>query len=331
MKENIKKFEELIKNSNKILLVNHIRMDPDWYWSLWAFYYVLKKLWKIVKATNDEKAPKDFIFSWKDEIIEPSLNIKKFNPDLIITFDSASLDQLWFIYKNNMDIFEKSNFVVIDHHISNKWFWTVNLIDPKSSSTCELLYEILILINYKKFITPFIASHLIMWIITDTNIFYNTNTTSKTLKIASELLDLWANIRYPIYEFYRKKTFNKTKLWWEVLKDIKKSNDWKIIWATIKKEVFNKTNTSDKETTGLINEFLANMAWSEISFLLYELEADKVKASFRSSAFDVSKLCSDFWGWWHKQAAWFTSDKSIDIVEKEILERLSKSFQINQN
>jgi nanoRNase/pAp phosphatase (c-di-AMP/oligoRNAs hydrolase) len=29
MKEKIKKFEKLIEKSNKILLINHIRMDPD--------------------------------------------------------------------------------------------------------------------------------------------------------------------------------------------------------------------------------------------------------------------------------------------------------------
>lgn len=327
MKKEIKKFLELINSSDKILLVNHIRMDPDSFWSLWALYYVLKEIWKEVKATNDEKIPEDFSFLRGDKIIEPKLNLKKFNPDLIISLDAASISQLWLTYEENKEIFEKTNLVVIDHHLSNIWFWKINLIDSKSSSTCELLYEILDSIKFKKYITPKIASFLITWIITDTNIFYNTNTSPKTLKIAAKLLELWADIRSPIKEFYRKKTFNKTKLWWEVLKNINKSNDWKIIWATIKKEIFKKTNTTDNDTSWLINEFLANMEWSEVSFLLYELENKKVKASFRSNWFDVSKLCTEFWGWWHKQAWWFMSDKKIEIVEKEILDKLETNIK----
>lgn len=324
MKEKIKKFEKLIEKSNKILLINHIRMDPDSFWSLWALYHILKKIWKEVKATNDEKTPEDFCFEWGEKIIEPNINIKEFNPDLIITLDAASFEQLWIIYEKNKNIIKKTNLVVIDHHISNSWFWNLDLINSKSSSTCELLYEIINTINLKKYITPNIASYLIMWIITDTNIFYNTNTTPKTLKIASELLKLWADIRSPIFNFYRKKTFNKSKLWGEVLKDINKTKDSKIVWATIKKDTFKKTNTTDKETSGLINEFLINIEWVEVCFLLYELENNKIKASFRSNSFDISKLCTDFWWWWHKQAAGFTTDKSIEIIEKEILERLWK-------
>jgi hypothetical protein len=43
------------------------------------------------------------------------------------------------------------------------------------------------------------------------------------------------------------------------LKDINKTKDSKIVWATIKKDTFKKTNTTDKETSGLINEFLINI------------------------------------------------------------------------
>jgi nanoRNase/pAp phosphatase (c-di-AMP/oligoRNAs hydrolase) len=34
MKKNIEKFEKLIKKAEKILLINHIRMDPDAFGSL---------------------------------------------------------------------------------------------------------------------------------------------------------------------------------------------------------------------------------------------------------------------------------------------------------
>ena len=109
MKQKINKLWELIKVSNKILLVNHIRMDMDAFWSLSAVYDILKQLWKNIKAINDEKPLENFSFTWYNEIIKPELDIKIFNPDLIISFDAASEWQLWEAYKNNIEIFKNTN------------------------------------------------------------------------------------------------------------------------------------------------------------------------------------------------------------------------------
>ncbi len=326
MKEKILDFWKILIKSKKILLINHIRMDPDCFGSLSALYYILKKEWFHVEAVNDEQIPENFKFLIWENFIKSNLNIQKYNPDLIISLDAASLDQLWNTYKNNMGIFNNANFIVIDHHITNPGFWSINLIDTNSSSTCELLFEILETIWLDKAIDSKIATMLLTWIYTDTNIYYNVNTTPKTLETWAKLMRLWADFRTPIFEFFRKKEFNKTKLWWELLKDIKKSEDWKIIWWIITNDIFNKTNTTDKDTSWLINDFLANIVWSEVCFLLYPLSGWKIKASFRSSEFDVSKLCQSFGWWWHKQAAWFNSNEDIYEVEKEILIKLKKEL-----
>jgi phosphoesterase RecJ-like protein len=322
MKENIIKLWELINNSKKILLINHIRMDGDAFWSLIAFYKVLEKLWKIIKATNNEKSPDAFNFLWNKDIIVHNLDIEKFSPDLIIALDAWWEEQLWEIYQKNIKLFKEKEFVVIDHHITNKWYWKLNIIDTNASSTCELIFEILEKLELVKYIYKEIATLLITWIITDTNIYYNSNTTSKTLEIASKLVRLWADYRSPIFHLFRKKEFNKSKLWWEILKNIKSTPNKKIVRVIVKDEYFEKTNTIRKDLTWLINEFLANIEWNEVSFLLYSLENWKIKASFRSQWIDISKICSKFWWWWHKQAAGFISDKNIETVEKMILEKL---------
>ena len=139
-------------------------------------------------------------------------------------------------------------------------------------------------------------------------------------------MKMWADFRSPIFEFYKKKEFKKTKLWWEVLKDIKETQNWKIVWWIITQDIFNKTWTTQNETSWLINEFLSNMNWMEVCFLLYPQEDWKIKASFRSSNFNVSELCQSFGWWWHKLAAWFTVSKDLQEVETQILEKLKKEL-----
>jgi len=322
MNKQIQELWKLINSSNKILLINHIRMDMDAFGSLSATYNVLNKLWKDVKAINDESAPDNFSFLWYNNIIEPDLDMKKFNPDLIISLDAGSIDRLWLSYENNKDIFNKTNFVVIDHHITNPWFWKLNIIDKEASSTSEMMFKIITELNLEKHITPKIATALLSWIYTDTNIFYNSNTASSTYLVASKLLDYWADFRQPYYELYKKKTLSQSKLWWEIIvNNMKVSENWKLVWAMVPKTVFKKVWATDRDLEWLISEFFANIEWVEICFISYEIENNIIKTSFRSSTnYDVSQIAWKFGWWWHKQASWFVSNKSLLEVQKDILD-----------
>ncbi len=312
---------EKIKYSSNILLINHIRMDPDAFWSLSWFYQILKKLWKNVEAINDEKTPENFWFLEQNHIINPDLDITAFNPDLIISFDASSLDQLWKQYSENIDIFQNTDFFVIDHHLSNPAFGQYNIIKTDYSSTCEIVFEIIEELNYLEYMDNSIATCIFTWMITDTNIFYNQNTTPNTHRVAGELMNHWADFRAPIFEFYKKKSFKQSKLWWEILSKLQQvEKNWKLItYALVNNKDFEKTWTTDEDISGLINEFLSNMENSDVCFLLYPLKDWLIKASFRSKEIDVSKICQSYWGWGHKLAAWCSVDKDIDDFEKEIL------------
>ncbi len=320
MQEKFKILKNKIKNSKKILLINHKRMDPDAFWSLSAFYYILKdNINKEVIATNDDPRPENFAFLDKNQIFQSNLDLKSFNPDLIISFDAASTDQLWNIYKNNKEIFNNVELIVIDHHITNQGFWKLNIIDTNSSSTCELVYEILENFDWVKYITPKIATLLNAWILTDTNIYYNQNTTSKTLKIAAKLLKLWSDFRTPIFEFFKKKSFEKTKLFWIALEKIQKK--WNIVYTSLSKKDFKKAWASDQDTNWII-DMMINIDWAKIAFIIYALDKGWSKVSFRSKEYNVWKLCKIFKWWWHKFAAWFQTNKSQKKIIKEIFDFL---------
>jgi len=324
MIEKFDQFWKLLQASKNILLINHIRMDPDAFWSLAGLYFVLKDMWYNVAAINDEYTPKEFGFLWANEIIQPNLDIKKFNPDLIISLDAASLWQLWDTYIQNNELFDSTDFIVFDHHKTNPGFWSLNIIDVESSSTCELVFRALEHLWLQKHINTHIATLITAGIHTDTNIFYNENTTPTTLRVAAKLMEFWADFRSPMFEFYKKKTFNRTKLWWEILKDIQQDSEWKITYALVEKEVFKKTDTNNWDTTGITNEFLANMEDSEVCFMLYPIWWWKIKWSLRSKSIDVSSVCAQFgWGG-HKLAAWFSTDLPMEEISKLLLEKLRK-------
>lgn len=323
MFENINLLKKEILDSQKIVLINHIKMDWDAFWSLWALYLVLEKLGKNVKAINDFREPESFNFLLNKKIFEPDLDLNEFNPDLIISLDAASTWQLWETYKKFENIFNEKNFVVIDHHQTNPWFWKLNFVYPEFSSTCELLFLILKELDFENFIDKQIATLLITWIETDTNIFYNQNVTSTTFSVASELVNLWADYRTPIYNFYQKIEFKRLKLFWKAINNLKQTKN--LVYSFLSKKDFEDCECTIEDTSGIVSK-LSNIDENEAVCMIYENET-WVKVSFRSKNFDVWSFCESFPGWgWHKYAAWFNLEKNIYEAEKIILERFEKFF-----
>lgn len=323
----LNKFSNYLKHSQNILLINHRRMDWDCFWSLSWFYYLLKELWYNVKAINDEETPDSFKFLNNEEIFEINLNLEEFNPDLIISFDVASIEQFWDIYKNNYKLFLNTTFINIDHHVSNPLFWNINIVDTEASSTCEIVWDIIKFLWYKDRINSKIATFLLTWVITDTNSFFNTNTSTKTMQTASEIM--WYNPKHQdiIINLFKKKPYNRLKLWWKILESLKDIKNWKIVWNTIPKSLFIQTWTTDKDISWLIDEFLTTIDWLEVWFLLYEISNKKIKWSFRSKSdnIDLNNFCSKWWWWWHAKASWFVVEwKNLFEIEQEVIEQLIK-------
>lgn len=329
MDNQIEKFRNKLKESKKILLINHRFMDWDAFWSLSAFYYTLKKIWIYeIKVVNDFLTPEKYEFLKIEELFEPDLDIKEFNPDLIISFDVASIEQLGIIYKKYIEIFNKTTFVVIDHHISNNWFWDINIIDLNSSSTCEIVYGLIIKFWFLHLIDDLIATFLLAWIITDTNSFLNTNSSPKSLKIAWELMNYSTHHQDIIINLFKKKPYSRLKFWWTILESLKDLQDWKIVRNIIPQSIFIQTQTTSDDVLWLIDDFLITIETLEIGFLLYEIWDKKIKWSFRSKTdrVDLNLFCQNFWWGWHKRAAWFLIEwKNIYEVEQEVIEKL-KSY-----
>jgi nanoRNase/pAp phosphatase (c-di-AMP/oligoRNAs hydrolase) len=63
MEKQIEKLGKLIKKSNRILLINHIRMDGDAWGSLGGLALILKGMKKDVKCINDTAVPDMLTFT----------------------------------------------------------------------------------------------------------------------------------------------------------------------------------------------------------------------------------------------------------------------------
>lgn len=328
MKNQIEKLQKLLEEHQKILLINHIRMDGDAWGSLGWLALILQQMWKQVCAINDEHVPPWLQFLWHTDIITPELDVESFSPDICISLDAANEERLWESYKRWKHVFDMVPFVVIDHHISNYGFGDINIIDTSASSVCELLTHILEDMWLEKYITPTAATFLYTGIQTDTNMYATNNTTPSTLRAGAKLIELWANFILPIEKCFREKTPKQIQVWKLAYSKTTISKDGFISSAIITSEDLEDTGI-DSETLWenlkwFINETLLNIEWVKVAFLLYPLKNGEIKGSFRCVEwYDVNALCQKF-GWWgHIQAAGFQTQADIHTLEKNLLTSIS--------
>jgi len=331
MQKQIQKLGKLIKTSKRILLINHIRMDGDAWWSLGGLALILKSMKKDVRAINDTPVPDMLRFTGNTDIIEPNLDVKVFNPDLIIALDSSDTQRLGESYIRHKELFEQKHLVVIDHHVSNPGYGNTNIIDPDASSVCEILTIIIEQLELHEHVSPDAATLLYTGLQTDSNMYFNTNTRSSTLRAWALLMDLGADFRLPISELYKKRTQNQMKVWQHALSHIMYHYDDQVCWVVLDRNGLDNLGIDESEIAGcfkwFISEILINIEWVKVAYLLYPLDTWGNKVSTRSQSwYNVAEICESFWGWWHTQAAGFESNDTAKDIENTLLNKIKKTL-----
>jgi bifunctional oligoribonuclease and PAP phosphatase NrnA len=370
---------DLVKRSEKILVLPSTPIDGDAIGSALATYLVLKKLKKSVTVVCAEPIPdllgflpetqvigdklvssKDFIVTIdtrdikvdeiKSNIEENKVNIIispkegrftenqiHFNEgldeyDLIITVDTAELQQLRQIYTDNTQMFHEIPVINIDHHISNEHYGKINYVDIMSASATELLLPLFERMEEdfeQELIDEDIATHLLTGIITDTGSFQNANTTPKAFAHAAQLIAYGARQQEIIQHIYKTKQLSQLKLWGRLLSKIQTDEKYKIVWSTVSQQDFKDTESKEAETGDIIDELMTNAPGAEVVLLLKERSDDTISGSIRTTnpSVDASAIAEMFGGGGHGQAAGFRiPDGNFQKHEAEVIGKI-RDFQ----
>lgn len=252
--------------------------------------------------------------------------------DLIITVDTAGVEQLGSLYANNIDMFHLIPVINIDHHVTNEQFGKINYIDIMSASSTELLIPIIQGLEEKtkkELMDEDIATLLLAGIITDTGSFQNANTTPQAFANAATLIGYGARQQEIIQHIYKTKELSTLKLWGRILSKIQIDEKHKIVWSTVSQKDFQDTESNEDETGGIIDELMTNAPNAEIILLLKERKDGLVMGSMRTTnpSVDASQIAEMFGGGGHQQAAGFRIP-STDLakVEQMVISKL-REFQ----
>ena len=297
----------LLDNAKKVTLLTHERPDGDGISACAAMDTLLRALGKeteTIYPTNPECA-----YTRQPETV--LVKSHSIIPDLIIVLDTATRKRCYI-----PEAFAHIPLVVIDHHISNDIDATVSCVDPKASSACELLYELMMLWDHS-YITKKIAESLAMGILYDTQVFRTTLTTAKTLRIVADLMEKGADLCVLKDELLANKNPGIIKVWASFLQSVALSPSGKSAWAVLPKKDLVFIDGTTPVLVGFSN-FLAEISTTDIIAIFYETEDGKTKVSLRSRYTDVNALAKKFGGGGHIHAAGIVTSMPLDECVNQV-------------
>lgn len=336
MNENdILKVNELLSQSKRVAIIPHRSPDGDAMGSTLALYHFLKKLNHnpTVIAPNDLPNFLGWLPSSDTVLVyenDKNAVIKVLNDvDLVFTLDFNALHRTGEM--ENVLNKLKVPFVMIDHHQSPDNYAVVTYSDTSISSTCEMIYNFINYLDKKNLIDKTIATCLYTGLVTDTGSFRYQTTTSKTHRVAAELIDLGIENGTIHNLLFDNNSYNRLQLLGRSLQNMKVLPEYKTSYITLTQKELDDFHYEKGDTEGTVNYGLTIKGIIFAAIFIENKSENIIKISFRSQGnFDVNQFARNhFNGGGHINAAGGKSDLSMeDTILK--FEKILSELQFNE-
>jgi phosphoesterase RecJ-like protein len=286
----------LLDQANSIFLTSHVNPDGDAVGSILALGLALQERGKNVTLALQDPVPVSCRFlPGADQIVAPPVTSSF---DLAVVLDCENPNRAGTL----SEVIERCpEVLVMDHHLSDRSFGTVEIRDTSAAATGEILAAFLKAGKYP--ILPPIADCLMTALMLDTGGFRHSNASPSAFRLAAELVERGARVPVIYRELFENRTFAAAKLMGAALNSLQQYASGQIVTAALRREDFECTGAGENETDGINNQ-LIGIQGAEASALFREASTGGVRVSLRSrSRLDCNAIARHFGGGGHLRAA----------------------------
>jgi len=310
---------ELIENKDSFAITTHVKPDGDGLGSSLGLRWLLQSLGKNADVVVNGEVPQAYSsLPGADGI----LNISEINGK----YDAVFIIECSDLNRPGIAGLDNAVTVNIDHHATSDHFGTINWIDSTASAVGEMIYNLCKAIGGR--ITKEIAECVYMALVTDTGSFHYSNTTERTLKVASELVKAGArpsDISEAVYNNY---SWSRIELMRQVLATVKRDASGRIASLRQTLQMKEDSGAVDGDNNGFVN---IPLSAKDVLAALYmrEVGPNRFRVSLRSKDdINVARIAETFGGGGHKNAAGLSIEGVWDEKESEIVEALARAIDL---
>ncbi|MCM1028423.1 MAG: DHH family phosphoesterase [Pseudoflavonifractor sp.] len=296
-----RRFRKAIDSVHRCSIVCHVSPDGDAIGSSLALSHVLEALGKSVRVVTPDMPPRSLLFlpgadniiiaSQIPDVAERTLS----SAEAIFCLDFNDLHRIDRVAP--MIKMSKAMIISVDHHLDFAMDAQIAVSDPLQSSTCALLYHLLIASGLADFIDKDAATCLYTGMMTDTgNFSYNSNSPDLYLIIA-DLLRRGIDKDEIYRRAWNETTESRLRICGYAL-----ANKMELLYThraaiiSLSLDELEQRGYQRGDTESLVNQPLA-IPDIQYSIFLREDKRGMVKVSMRSKgSFPVNQLCATHFG-----------------------------------
>ncbi len=284
---------EILKSLKAPVVLMHARPDGDTAGSCAALIKILRALGIEAQYASADKIPDRLAF-----LLEGEKQAEVLDGRELIAIDVASPSQL-----GSLSYLADKVILTIDHHRVNSPF-SDNLTLPDASSAAEALSAVLdeLIKDGKCSLTPEIAHPMYAAISSDTGGFLFSSASAQTYRLAARLIDTGIDFADINHALFHSKSREQLLAEGFISSRIRTAANGKIAYAAL--------SAADRAALSLSGEhfetaidIIRSLIFSEIALFVRENDDGSIKASLRSTGFDVASVAANFGGGGHIRAA----------------------------
>ena len=310
---------ELIDKKQRFMITSHIRPDGDGLGSGLALYWMLKSLGKEPTVILRDRIPQAYsVLPGSDQVIV-SLDIPE-------KYDAAFVMECSDLERPGLPSLKDQYVVNIDHHATTRSFGDINWVDSTAAAVGEMIYNLCKALGVE--VTKEIAECIYTALLTDTGSFHFSNTTERTLKIASELVRRGVEPARISEALYYSHPFSKVRLLGMALSTIERDESGRLAWITMSREMMDEAGASDDDADGIVNHALSVGEVETVAFFK-ELSPRVYRVSLRSKGkVNVARVAESFGGGGHRNAAGCRIEGDFEDIRRRVIEGLTGALAL---
>ena len=211
-----------------------------------------------------------------------------------------------------------------DHHVSNPGYGALNWVEHGAGATAQILCRVILESDVP--LSPDAATCFYIALVTDTGGFRFSNTGAETLRIASNLIELGADLDLIRRHLWENRPRQELPLLQEMMKSMMIIADGRAVLCELPYELVVSAGIHDAETDTAL-EAVRSIEGVEAVVLLKEAEPGVVKVSLRSKQYlDGAAFMAKIGGGGHVRAAGATLNESLADARGKVINLLTEAL-----
>ncbi len=299
-----------LRARQRFLITSHLKPDGDSIGSQMALAGALRALGKEVRVVNRDQAPPPLLtFPWVDQIEIADRAEGDF--DAVVVLECGDLA------RTGVQGLERYFIVNIDHHPGNSMFGAINWFDAGAAACGEMVFDLVRALGVP--MTPEIATHIYVAILTDTGSFHYSSISPRTFDICRQALEAGVDPVAVARNVFDSNNIGRLRLFGAVLGSVEIEDSGRLATIYLDRAMAKAAGGTYDDTEGLINLPLTVKEIQAVAFFK-EMGPAEYRVSLRSKgAIDVGEVAKRFGGGGHKNASGCTVEGTLPEVRARVI------------